>query len=153
MNISCDLARGSRASNLIGRQSPSGPSPIAIAYVILWAQLNILDNCFWQFSLLRGPPYMTSAKFYDFFNPPPVTYRNKLILFLPSAFWGPASPLPVRTSYMEAPLQCLLLYDHSLQLLSTNLESNSCGKFNGITWSELGWSSFSRRLHSLRSSS
>ena len=37
-----------------------------------------------------------------FFTPSPlVKYRNQLMLFLLSAFW---TPLPVRMSYMEAPL-------------------------------------------------
>ena len=45
----------------------------------------------------RGLPYMTSGKM-----DPPVTYRNHLIVFLLSAFWGPPAPPPLRTSYMEA---------------------------------------------------
>ena len=49
---------------------------------------------------------MTSAKLSDIFTPPPfVTVTNQLILFLLSAFWGPPSPHPMRTSYMEAPLR------------------------------------------------
>ena len=35
----------------------------------------------------RGLPYMTSGKM-----DPPVTYRNHLIVFLLSAFWGPPAP-------------------------------------------------------------
>ena len=39
-----------------------------------------------------------------FWPPPPlVTVTNQLILSLSSAFWGPPSPHPLRTSYMEAP--------------------------------------------------
>ena len=53
------------------------------------------------FSLpLWGLPYMTSTTFSDFFDP----VTNQLTLFLLSAFWGPPSPHPLRTSYMEAPL-------------------------------------------------
>ena len=39
---------------------------------------------------------------------PLVTYINQLILFLSSAFWGPLSPFPVRTSYMEARIKMLV---------------------------------------------
>ena len=42
---------------------------------------------------VRGLPYMTSAKFSDFWTPsPPFTVTNQLILFLSSAFWGPPPP-------------------------------------------------------------
>ena len=50
---------------------------------------------------VRGLPYIMSAKFFD----PPHT-EIILILFLLSAFWGPPSPHPLRTSYMEAPSAC-----------------------------------------------
>ena len=44
---------------------------------------------------LEGLPYITSAKFSDFFTPSPlVTVTNQQILFLLSAFWGPPSPSP-----------------------------------------------------------
>ena len=53
--------------------------------------------------LLRGS-YMTSAKFSNFLTPSHlVTVTNQLILFHLSAFRGPISPHPLRTSYMEAP--------------------------------------------------
>ena len=58
-----------------------------------------------KFISTRGLPYVTSAKFSDFFLPPPpvVTVTNQLILFLSSAFWGQPLPHPLWTSYMEAP--------------------------------------------------
>ena len=41
-----------------------------------------------------GLPVMTSRKFTDFVYPLPlVTITNQLIVFLSSAFWGPAPPL------------------------------------------------------------
>ena len=45
------------------------------------------ESCVW------GLPFMTSANISDFSDPPfpLVTYRNQLILFLSSAFWGPPS--------------------------------------------------------------
>ena len=46
------------------------------------------ESCVW------GLPFMTSANISDFSDPPfpLVTYRNQLILFLSSAFWGPPFP-------------------------------------------------------------
>ena len=41
-------------------------------------------------------------KIFGFFDTPPLTVTKQLILFLLSAFWGPPSPHPLRTSYMEA---------------------------------------------------
>ena len=54
-------------------------------------------------SIVRGLPYMTSAKFSDFLTPSPiVTVTNQLMVFLSSAFLR-TPPHPLRTSYMEAP--------------------------------------------------
>ena len=57
---------------------------------------NWHEKCsFSLYSGHRGPPYMTSTNISDFFTPSPlflVTYRNQLILFLLSAFWGPPPP-------------------------------------------------------------
>ena len=45
-------------------------------------------------------------KTFVFFTPSPlVTVTIQLILFLSSAFWGPPSPHPLRTSFMEAHLE------------------------------------------------
>ena len=42
---------------------------------------------------LRGLPYMMSVTFSDFFDPLLlVTVTNQLIMFLPTAFWGPPPP-------------------------------------------------------------
>ena len=64
-----------------------------------------------EFAALIAPPqirpyFYEVRKIFGFFDPllpPLVTFRNQLILFLLSAFCGPPSPLPVRTSYMKAP--------------------------------------------------
>ena len=48
---------------------------------------------------------MTSAKCWDFLPPLLPEIRNQLILFLLSAFWGPLSPLSMRTTYMKAHVQ------------------------------------------------
>ena len=53
----------------------------------------------------RGLLICVIRKNLGFFTPfPLVRYINQLILFLSSAFRGPPSPHPLRTSYMEAPL-------------------------------------------------
>ena len=57
----------------------------------------------------RGLPYMTSAKFSDFFyltitKCSLVTFTNQLILFLLSAFWGPPSPPPTADVIYVSPL-------------------------------------------------
>ena len=50
---------------------------------------------------IDGSPDGFGASRYDvrnifgFFDPPLVTYKNQLILFLMSAFWGPPSPWSV----------------------------------------------------------
>ena len=52
---------------------------------------------------VKGLPYMTSAKWSDFFTPSSVTHKSAD--FVPFVWiWGPPSLHPLRTSFMEAPL-------------------------------------------------
>ena len=54
--------------------------------------------------MVKGGFLYVVRKNLGFFTPfPLVMYINQLILFLSSAFRGPPSPHPLRTSYMEAP--------------------------------------------------
>ena len=69
---------------------------------------------------VRGLPYMTSARFSNFFTPSPlVTVTNKLILFLSSAFWGPPPPTDCRRHIWKTPKKFLLIPSRiTLRLLS-----------------------------------
>ena len=60
---------------------------------------------------LRGLPYMMSAKFSDFFTPPPCHCRKSADFVPIVCFLG--TPHPLRTSYMEAPSDelCNLVFD------------------------------------------
>ena len=57
----------------------------------------------------KGLPYMTFATFSDFLTPSPlVTYRNQVILFLWSAFWGPPPSTHCRRHIWKPPSKTTL---------------------------------------------
>ena len=63
--------------------------------------ITLLNISSWH----KGASIYDVRKIFGFVDPLPplLTNRNQLMLFLLSAFWGPTSSLPVRTSYMEGP--------------------------------------------------
>ena len=65
--------------------------------------LDLLNSVYWIRGLPLGAFIYDVCKILGFFDTL-VMYINQLILFLLSAFLVPPSPLPVRTSYMDAPL-------------------------------------------------
>ena len=68
---------------------------------LVWEKFRILSLSLRMRT--RGLPYMTSAKFSYFLNPP-VSVKNELILFLLSAFRGPPPP-PIADVIYGSPLE------------------------------------------------
>ena len=70
--------------------------------------------------LLRGF-HILRPRIFEFVDPTPVKYRNQLILFLLTVFWGPPSPPPTADVIYGSPL---IIIDISLtiNLQSLNLQ-------------------------------
>ena len=76
----------------------------------------------WKILIIRGLPYMTSAKFSYVLTPP--CHCHKSADFAPFVcFLGTPLPHPLRTSFMEAPL--VLSYLEFIQLILTVVNSRS----------------------------
>ena len=62
----------------------------------------------WNWHQVRGDTYMTSAKFWDFWTPPPCHVQNSRNLLFSHLFFGDSPlPHPVWTSFKVCPLRHL----------------------------------------------
>ena len=64
------------------------------------------DSLKWHFKTGKGPPYMTSANFWDFLTPPPCHCHKSADFFLLSAFWGPPTEDVIHGSLLR--LTCIV---------------------------------------------
>ena len=72
---------------------------------------------------VRGNAHMTSAKFSDFLSTLPWHLQKSADLLLWSAFGGPSSPLPVRTSYVHSPSASATKIERESEKLTDQSES------------------------------
>ena len=84
----------------------------------------------------RGLPYMTSANFSAFWTPSPlVAFRNQMILFLLSAFWGPPPPTQCRRRIYKPLSTTAVLFAYSSCTLAVhNAAGHSLSSFVVREW-------------------
>ena len=105
------------------------PAKQRVLTVVRPAECSITSSLLPQRLQGRGLPYMTSAKFSDFFTPPPCHIHNSRNLVPVVCFFGNPLPPRVRTSYMEA----LLVWDDNRMTFAVTL---TAWKKDSESWKE-----------------